>query len=439
MLPQEARTTRVRLGWLDALRGIAVLLVIYEHVSWHVLRALRGYTQPWFDAGRTGVFLFFIISGYIVPASLERRGSLRGFWFSRIFRLYPMIVVGTGAALLLAVTGTSPVDPVATQKTAATAMASATMLQDLLSLPSTPAVLWSLSYEMIFYLTISALFVFRLHRLSAQWAVLFGGVAAVLGGVLPVATIAELGLGPRTAAGLVLVGMVTGLAGLMSGRRAAVIAGAAVVGGLAATLLVTTTRFPAWYPLSILAAMFAGTTAYRAERGEIRWRWAGPAIVAVALLTVASGLPDLRWATVRAGAAWAGSLALAGALFALGMSLRHRRFPRPLVWVGLISYSVYVLHYVLVLWLGPYLDRHGADRWPVQALFAAGFVALVLAVSGLSYRLVELPMQAFGRRVAAAVDRLLGPDVPVPPAPTAPIPRPQAAPDGRVATAGQLG
>jgi peptidoglycan/LPS O-acetylase OafA/YrhL len=57
---------------------------------------LRTSSPPATPAGRRlawlglyGVFVFFMVSGYIVPASLERRGSVRGFWVSRVFRLYP--------------------------------------------------------------------------------------------------------------------------------------------------------------------------------------------------------------------------------------------------------------------------------------------------------------------------------------------------------------
>ena len=43
-----------------------------------------------------------MVSGYIVPASLERKGSVRGFWVSRVFRLYPLYIVALVAAVLLA-------------------------------------------------------------------------------------------------------------------------------------------------------------------------------------------------------------------------------------------------------------------------------------------------------------------------------------------------
>lgn len=408
-----------RLGWLDALRGLAVLLVLYEHLTWHVLGVLRSYTQAWFDAGRAGVFLFFVISGYIVPATLERHGSLRRFWINRIFRLYPLIVVGTAAAVVLAVAGAAPLDPVAVKQTWATAIASATMLQDLLSLPSTPAVLWSLSYEMIFYLLLSALFVFGLHTRSAECALAFAGTAFALGGVLPAVTLSAMGVGKLSSAVLVLIAVVLGLLGLMSGRRAPVVAGAVAVGALAVALLASSERFPAWYTMSIPAAMFAGTAVYRAEHGQISWRRAGYVAAVVFSGTAAAvwwALPDARWQTVRTTGHWVGSLALAGAIFAVGMSLRGRRFPTPLVKLGLISYSVYVLHYVLVLALDRALDPYHDAALVVQVLVATGFVGLVVGLSALSYRFVERPMQAAGRRLGRLIDHRLGADPPALPA-----------------------
>ena len=54
----------------------------------------------WINPGNYGVFVFFIISGFIVPASLERKGSVRTFWVSRLFRLYPLYLFAIGFAVL---------------------------------------------------------------------------------------------------------------------------------------------------------------------------------------------------------------------------------------------------------------------------------------------------------------------------------------------------
>ncbi len=89
-----------RLGWLDALRGGAALAVALHHASYVYLPALRVRMADWFDPGLFGVLVFFLVSGYIVPASLERRGSVRGFWIGRFFRIYPLFAVTCLLAML---------------------------------------------------------------------------------------------------------------------------------------------------------------------------------------------------------------------------------------------------------------------------------------------------------------------------------------------------
>jgi len=82
--------TPVRLAWLDALRGYAALVVVVFHLSPTVLgsdRHLALYRH--FDLGKYGVLLFFLVSGYVIPMSLERHGSLRRFWIGRLCRIYP--------------------------------------------------------------------------------------------------------------------------------------------------------------------------------------------------------------------------------------------------------------------------------------------------------------------------------------------------------------
>jgi hypothetical protein len=52
--------------------------VVFDHLTYSVLQPVRDSVYHWFDPGQYGVFVFFLVSGYIVPASLERRGSVRG-------------------------------------------------------------------------------------------------------------------------------------------------------------------------------------------------------------------------------------------------------------------------------------------------------------------------------------------------------------------------
>jgi hypothetical protein len=52
--------------------------VVFDHLTYSVLQPVRNSVYHWFDPGQYGVFGFFLVSGYIVPASLERKGSIRG-------------------------------------------------------------------------------------------------------------------------------------------------------------------------------------------------------------------------------------------------------------------------------------------------------------------------------------------------------------------------
>ena len=88
-------------GLAHVLRGLAALAVVFDHASYYVLHHVRTLVYQWFDPGNYGVFVFFIISGYIVPASLERKGSVRTFWVSRLFRLYPLYLLAVGLAVAL--------------------------------------------------------------------------------------------------------------------------------------------------------------------------------------------------------------------------------------------------------------------------------------------------------------------------------------------------
>src|SRR5690242_21934303 len=116
-----------RMAWLDALRAVAALLVVYAHLSHYLLRGARDVSAEWLHAGTAGVMLFFLVSGYIIPASLERHGSLRRFWVSRLARLYPLyLVVGVLVVLVL------PLDPYLIAHPVTAAVAHATLLPHLL-------------------------------------------------------------------------------------------------------------------------------------------------------------------------------------------------------------------------------------------------------------------------------------------------------------------
>ena len=177
-----------RLAWLDALRGFAALCVVFDHGSTLLLGHARDYLYQWLNFGQYGVFVFFLVSGYIIPASLERKGSLRAFWISRGFRLYPMYAVAILVAIVAYRVGYGTIRG-AEHHPGTSITAWLLMLPNVLSGPNVPNVTWTLSYEMVFYLLLAALFSWKVHTRSSGYALSFGILAVAVGGVLPMAVI----------------------------------------------------------------------------------------------------------------------------------------------------------------------------------------------------------------------------------------------------------
>src|SRR5260370_37310829 len=66
---KDAAGSETRLAWLDVLRGLAALAVVFGHLSYVVLQPARWVIYQLFNPGDYRVVALFIISGYSVPAS----------------------------------------------------------------------------------------------------------------------------------------------------------------------------------------------------------------------------------------------------------------------------------------------------------------------------------------------------------------------------------
>jgi peptidoglycan/LPS O-acetylase OafA/YrhL len=107
---------------------------------------------------------------------------------------------------------------------------------------------------------------------------------------------------------------------------------------------------------------------------------------------------------------WVSTFALAGLTFGAGLAFRHVRWPRALTWLGLISFSVYLLHPLLIEAYHHFSWTRLHHPFWLQVLLAAAFLAVLLAISSVTYLLVERPMQNVGRRVGWWLDARFGPD-----------------------------
>ncbi|GAA4080415.1 acyltransferase family protein [Nonomuraea soli] len=372
-----------RLAWLDALRGLGAAAVVAEHLFTWAMPWLR---PVWFNIGMYGVLVFFLVSGYIIPHSLERRGDVRAFWIGRLFRLYPLYLAVI--ALALAVSWWIPIRAEVPRDPSAIA-SHATMLLDVVGAGGVVNTMWTLSYEMIFYLLVSALFAAGLHR-GRSWIALALGVTALVSGLFVAGPLLSGGWLAWTSMVLVVLGLAAMISGRLRGPAAI------VLGVMALLLLLLSSRVP-WFGVAVVAVMFAGTGIQRWERGDgSLWPvlLTGALVAATPIWALNAG-----WWWVQPDV-WISTIVLAGVTFAAVMALRGRPMPRALTWLGLVSYSLYLLHLPILTMM---IAAVGEMRWApthLQLAIGAAFLLVLVPATWLSHRVIEQPMQRLGRTLS---------------------------------------
>ncbi len=342
-----------RLDYLDSLRGIAAMSVVFSHFI--ELTPLQVYLDwLYFSPGQFGVAVFFAISGMVIPFSLkEEPNAVAKFALSRFFRLYPAY----WASLLLAIVSASLFlhrDIDATQ-----VMANISMLQGFFGIPHMFGVYWTLMLEMVFYVSMAGLFVVGLLRLRHTYFVC---------ALLPLALLFAQGAG-----------------GVFFGKSWLI---------------------PMSYLLS-LSVMFFGSM----------WRdislngWGSknrlPCLAWLALFLLIIGLMLFMVSGGRGRSPdiviqkYLVSLVL-GVLFLMVFSTVIRVRTRWVVYLGAISYSVYLMHPFFLAWIETRLNPAAGFDPLVFVLY----VAATLAAASLCYYLIEAPCIRLGRVLK---DRLASP------------------------------
>ena len=388
-----ARARNGRLEFLDALRGIAALVVAVQHIGEELWPQMISFSHTWWRPGEFGVLVFFICSGFIIPASMERRGDLTEFWIGRVFRLFPLYLAVLALAL---VAFASPwANPGPRYHPVGDTLVNATMLQIFTGRPLFIGASWTLGYEMLFYLTMTVLFMVGWHRRSAGIATGLVLASLVLGGSIVPLFLQQhqirhwpavvLGL---TAIAVVLVGL-----RLKGGQRTI-----GVTVTVAVLLLMLNRPHDLWFALLLLASMFVGTVLYRYDVGALPRRTAASVFAfAISGIVVVEycyqvGTPEPITGATPQWWTEAGTFVSAYLVFGALLLLRRYAYPRALVYAGTISYSVYLVHALVLLLPNPPL----ADVPAFLVLMAA-----TLGVSALTYHLIEKPGQLVGRRMTA--------------------------------------
>jgi peptidoglycan/LPS O-acetylase OafA/YrhL len=157
----------LRYEYIDVLRGLAALMVVYQHTSEIFLNPglqinfIEGTIIAFFSKtiglGEVGVCLFLMISGFVVPFSLFKYDSnpIRNFAAHRFFRLYPAYWLSIPLGLMCVPWQGGE------ESIWATTLANLSMLQDFVGYPDIMGQYWTLSLELVFYVLCAALFYWK--------------------------------------------------------------------------------------------------------------------------------------------------------------------------------------------------------------------------------------------------------------------------------------
>lgn len=379
----------------DGLRAIAATVVYLNHIS--ITRAdsgleLRGFdrvTRAVLEGGDIGVAFFFAISGFLlyrpfVAAHLAGRRSpdLRAFAARRALRIYPAYWVALVAAVVLLRSNVFLAGP--SRWFAHLALVHMYIPESRIDgvVPQGLLPSWTLVVEVTFYAFLPA-YAYVVRRASTRTrpfvgeilgvAAVFGAGAATLvraidGGMPPWVTVLPIQL-PLFACGMALA--------VWSARADS---------GLP-------------FPRPITAA---------GRHPAACWAVAAGAYAGVVWLRLADRLPPIlgdRWWLVRIALhAISATALLLPAVVGLEDGGRIRSFLRHpvVVFVGTISYGIYLWHTPIMYWIAEHVV--GASWNLTLAGIVIGTVALPLtgAIAWASWRFLETPAIRMSRRVGAA-------------------------------------
>lgn len=162
-----------RLYELDALRGLAVIGVMLSHYTTRYENLFGHVKNPYlldFPYGGLGVPLFFIISGFVIYMTILNSQTIKDFAIKRITRLYPAYIV----AVILTFTLVTLYQLQGREVSLKHALINLTMFQGfLVGVPNVDGAYWSLTVEISFYMLIGFIVFLGFHRkieyISIAW------------------------------------------------------------------------------------------------------------------------------------------------------------------------------------------------------------------------------------------------------------------------------
>lgn len=343
---------------IDGLRAIAVLSVVLYHLN-----------LPFLPGGYVGVDVFFVISGFLITRNILGevhlgRFSLRAFYLRRIRRIAPAFLVMSAMTIVIGALLLLPADLRTLGATTGAASLSVsnvffwkTLDIGYFAATSDDSPLlhtWSLGVEEQFYLLWPLTIVFLSRKIvgSERRIVALGAVILIASTVLGELTLAQ---HPKFAYFL----LPTRAGELMVGALLAVRAGATGRWSMRVPHFLLGGRRSAWELVGVLGLALVG--------------------LAVTRLNDLSPFPGVSALAPTFGAGmiiWAGAHDARVVTRPLGS--------RPMVAIGLISYSLYLWHWPVLAFFRYFLTN-------LDLAQSVAAVALIVCLSVASYLFVEVP------------------------------------------------
>lgn len=376
-----------RIDSLDSLRGIASMVVVIFHclIAFNIFNEanMNRFANDFYKyftitplhtlwAGREAVLLFFVLSGFVlaIPFLEGRNQSYGAYAVRRFFRIYiPYIVMMLISALLLTffidykeMHGLSSAYDSRWNHPVAAKAIIAYFLMDNYDTTNVNGVVWTLFHEMRISLVLP-LFLLIIRKFS----------------FIP-AVVLSLGLNA-----LIYVGLDAWAGTLDKGQL---------------LKWVAALRWSMYYCVCfILGALLSK---YRNKLPKIN------TFAAVILLLVSLGLINSRWMVVVLqirDQILTDAVTIAGILLLFATVLSSERLngilsKKPMIWLGQISFSLYLVHIpvmmVLTIVLGKFI--------PIELAFALVPLAS-LPVAHYTFKLLEVPSNNWGKRIAKAIEK----------------------------------
>ena len=325
---------------IHALRGLSAFFVLLHHE----LSRITGYwnfSTSYVDLGRIGIVSFFLISGFVIRGSIGQR-DISSFLYLRFFRLFPIYWLSLITYLVVcnfasqsAKDHASIASDSAFNVNVRDFVLNLTMFEEMLGLKSMLPPAWTLSIELMFYLTVCILVALKI----SNWEKYMFYASLSLFGVMNI-------LEHQT------------------GKQ-----------------------FPTSLPL-LLSMAFLGSIFYdQTHMGKSKKIFSKESNLALTIIVVfySFSTSDSFWNPVNRILSTALGMGIFLAFFSRSLKNIHPVFG----WLGDISYSVYIISPCIMILCDTFI--------PHFVYKIIGSIIFTLLISTLTYKFIEKPLQKCSR------------------------------------------